>query len=416
MTDLPQDSIEASGNDVLRCAWLINPGEPPQQSVRITVSGGVVTEIIPCPADERSQIRPIALLPQLVNAHTHLEFSQIATPLTPPEPFTDWIRAVIRYRIGNAGDTEFAAKAIREGCREANSSGTQLVGEITTAIDGISALQTFVDGNAKAISFRELIGFTPDRIDEQITAAECHVATLTEDGGGQAILPGLSPHAPYSVHPNIVEAAVAIARIKDVPLAMHLAETQDELELLNSKSGRFVDFLESMNLWDAKVLASVSRPMDYLERLAEAPNALAIHCNYLSSEEIHFLGKHKNVAVVYCPRTHAYFRHEPHAWQQLKAAGATVILGTDSRASNPDLSIWKELQHVASLPGAAPIWDLLPMITTEAAASLGQDSTPFRITVGRSLRCVEIHCDCQSRSSLNERLRVASLVTSNVRK
>lgn len=166
-----------------------------------------------------------------------------------------------------------------------------------------------------------------------------------------------------------------------------------------------------MKLWDTSVLKSVSAPLDYLQRLAEAPQSLAIHCNYLSPKEIRFLGEHPNVAVVYCPRTHAYFRHGAHPWQQLKAAGATVLLGTDSRASNPDLSIWKELQWIAALPGAKPIWELLPMITTDAAQALGQNPVRAVIQVGQPLRSVQVACHCDSESSLNTQLCKAAILT-----
>lgn len=377
--------------------------------MRITVAEGIFAEIIDCPADERSQIRPVAVLPRFVNAHTHLEFSAIRAPLPPPEPFTDWIRSVIRYRIGNAEDPDFPASAVRSGCSESTSYGTQLVGEITTSESALSALRHTVNGtDGTAISFRELIGFTGDRVDEQCRIAKGHIEDLVQDQQS-AVLPGLSPHAPYSAHPNVVAAAVDLARNTNVPLAMHLAETRDEIELLADKTGRFVDFLKSMNLWDADVLLAVKGPLHYLQELAKAPHALAIHCNYLTEDEIEFLGKHNHVAVVYCPRTHAWFGHTPHPWQALRATGATVILGTDSRASNPDLNIWKELQHVARQHNAPPIWELLPMITTEAARALNIDPMAFEINVDGVADFVEVRCDCEFETGLNEALKAAAI-------
>lgn len=403
--------VQDSDDMVLHCAWLINPDQPPRQHVRVTVQQGRVAEIIDCPTDERALIRPVALLPQFVNAHTHLEFSEIAFPLLPPQPFTDWIRAVIRYRMSNAADPNFATNAIHTGARESASCGVQIVGEITTSSVGALALQEYAaHNNRAAISFRELIGFTADRSDDQVRLAEQHVADIN-DRQQPSVVAGLSPHAPYSVHPNVVDAVVSLAKHTNIPVAMHLAETQDEIELLGSKTGRFVEFLKSLNFWDANVLSSVSGPMNYLQQLAQAPQALAIHGNYLSSQEIRFLGEHPHVAVVYCPRTHAYFGHRLHPWRTLRAAGATVILGTDSRASNPDLSIWKELQHVARQLQSPPIWELLPMITTDAAQALGQDPSQCVITVGQPLRAIHIDCACDSESSLNAELCTAAIAT-----
>lgn len=402
-------TAQNSDNVVLHCAWLINPAQPPRKNVRVTAHQGIVTEIIDCPVDELPQVRPVALLPQFVNAHTHLEFSDIASPLPPPEPFTDWIRSVIRYRMSNTEIPDCTANSVQAGISESASCGVRTIGEITTSTAGYLALRHLdTQTGASAVSFRELIGFTADRIDDQVKIAQQHV---NESAACQtpAIVPGLSPHAPYSIHPKVVDAVVELARQNHIPLAMHLAETKDEIELLSAKTGRFVEFLKPMKLWDANVLATISGPINYLHQLARAPHALAIHCNYLSPQEIRFLAEHPNVAVVYCPRTHAYFGHAPHPWKTLRDMGATVILGTDSRASNPDLSIWKELQHVARQHLAPPVWELLPMITTEAARALGQDPAPFVITVDQPLRSVQIDCLCDSGSALNDELCTASI-------
>ena len=82
--------------------------------------------------------------------------------------------------------------------------------------------------------------------------------------------------------------------------------------------------------------------------LADAPRALVIHGNYLDRDEHEFLAAHADrMSLVYCPRTHAYFDHPPYPLAELLAAGVRVALGTDSRASNPDLNLLGEMRHVA---------------------------------------------------------------------
>jgi cytosine/adenosine deaminase-related metal-dependent hydrolase len=106
---------------------------------------------------------------------------------------------------------------------------------------------------------------------------------------------------------------------------------------------------------------------------------LAVHGNYFTDEEIAFLSRHQNITTVYCPRTHHFFGHTPHPFRKLLNAGCRVILGTDSRASNPDLSIWRELQHVARLAPELSPEQLLAMMTTHAAEAMLCDTTLFRI-------------------------------------
>lgn len=399
------DLMNTDSHRVLRFAWLIHPGRPPEHNVRLTVEHGIVTDIGPVPADEVNQIEQAALLPMFVNAHTHLEFSNLSQPLPPPHPFPDWIRQVIRYRKTDLHDDASVTQAVQSGLQQAHQHGTGLIGEITTSATGTSALHSAAAATrSTVIAFRELIGFGQNRIADQLQLAEQHVQTIRQQADCASILPGISPHAPYTVHPKIVEGVCQLAQRWQFPVAMHLAETAAEIQLLASRTGPFVDLLQSLNLWDTHVLQGIKAPIDYLEWLATVPYSLAVHGNFLTDDEILFLQRHPQIAVVYCPRTHAWFGHPNHPWRRLQAGGATVILGTDSRASNPDLSIWAELQFLAAHNSDFAIWDLLPMITTTAATSLGQPAEQYSIGVGRPLRGVKLKCECDSETRLHHHL------------
>lgn len=381
---------------MVRCSWLLNPNQPPRQNTRVTVSNGTVVDISDVPADEHSFIQAIAVTPQFVNAHTHLEFSKLSEPVQPATPFPGWIRSVIRYRMQNPAD-DFVAQSVQAGLQESATMGVGLIGEITTSDAGLESLGRTV---GQGVSFREFIGFAKTSIEDQLAKATC----TAQLNSSQDWTTGLSPHAPYSVHPELFEGIVDLAVDSELPVAMHLAETRDEIELLSQRSGRFVDFLQQLGLWDDSVLGANRSVLPYLQKLAQCQHSLAIHCNYLTNDELKFLGKNRHVAVVYCPRTHAWFGHQSHPIERLTTAGATVVLGTDSRASNPDLCIWKELQYVANLPKAKPIWELLPMVTTTAAAALGKATDPFKVQVGQPFRAVSLSCQCDQLASLNSQL------------
>jgi len=370
-------------------AWWHRPGLPAENNVRLRFSGGQLADCSPVPASEMSHVLPVAMVPPLVNAHTHLEFSNLNSPIGPSSPFPDWIRSVIRWRIGHV-DAEGAG--IESGIAESRDSAVSIIGEITTSDEAVAKLQ---DSQASIVSFRELIGFLPDRIFDQFSVMTRHLDAVA---GSESVTAGISPHAPYSVHPELVSAAVDMCEKKDVPLAMHLGETTDELELLAHGTGRFVEFLQEMNIWDASVLSKGGTILDYLDQLARVRHSLAIHCNYLSDEEIRFLGRNPQIAVVYCPRTHHYFGHDQHPWQKIVAAGGTVVLGTDGRGSNPDLSIWKELQFLAAQSLTASVEDLLPMVTSRAASAVGLAAEPPAATCNGAtligLPKVNLRADC----------------------
>ncbi|HRA90299.1 MAG TPA: amidohydrolase family protein [Planctomycetaceae bacterium] len=371
-----------------RVRWLLNPDEMPLENVKIIEQDGVVTEIRSLPASA-SDILPVIVTPTFVNPHTHLEFSSLRQPLTPALPFPDWIKSVIQWRRNEGIDTD---PAIRLGLAESLCGGVTAIGEITTAQH--IGLEDQADG-CSVISFREFIGLRQDRIPELLRQAADHLSQAVESGGSNTVTFGISPHAPYTVHPELFASLVELSMERNAVVAMHLAETSDELQLLTDGTGRFANFLSELGLWDAATFPGGRSIREFLEQLAQVPKALAIHGNYFSNADIAFVAQHPNIATVYCPRTHAFFQHAPHPMPQLLAVGARVILGTDSRASNPDLSIWKELQFAATHFPDIPIPQLLAMITTHAADALGLPPDRHEIRAGAALRCVLLNADVE---------------------
>ena len=141
----------------------------------------------------------------------------------------------------------------------------------------------------------------------------------------------MSPHAPYSVSMELFERLTDMAARERVPLCVHLAETRAELQLLDAGTGEFVEMLSAFGLWHDDLIPRGTRPLDFLNRLADVELAVVAHGNYFNDEEIRWLARHSNVSTVYCPRTHHFFGHAPHPWLKLIEAGASVSLGTDGR-------------------------------------------------------------------------------------
>ena len=374
----------------LRVRWLLNPDQPPLENIEIVEHCGRITEIRSLAASDRD-VLPVILIPALVNAHTHLEFSSLSKPICPALPFQNWITAVIKSRRG--ADTE-GRRSVRQGLIESQQSGVTAVGEITTT-HPISADD--VDKGSSVISFREIIGLQQERIPELTCLAKEHLMQFSTADANSSVVGGISPHAPYSVHPDLFASLIELAINRDAIVAMHLAETTDELELLHDGKGAFVEFLKQLNLWDPVTFPGGRSIRDFLEQLARTPRALAIHGNYFSNDDIQFLADQPNVATVYCPRTHAFFGHTSHPIERLMAKRARVVLGTDSRASNPDLSLWKELQFVAARFPNIPIPRLLAMATIDAADALGLPTERHKICAGEALECVMLNADRNER-------------------
>lgn len=357
---------------LLRARWVFPVAEPPLENATVEIVEGKIAGVTRRHAPKAIDLGNCAIIPGLVNAHGHLELSDTESPLTPATPFTAWLRAVMAHRRSRTVRGDDSHAAIDRGAREAAQSGTTLLGDI---VAGHQAIAGESSDRLCRIAFHESIGLAPDRIEPQIAAAREHLRRCADSSGGtglQWFLPGLSPHAPYSVHPDLFAKLVDLARDCDVPLAMHLAETRAELELLEHGSGEFVTFLSELGVWNPAAIPRGLRPLDYLRKLAPLAHSLVIHGNYLSADEIEFLAGNEAISVVYCPRTHAYFGHKPHPWREMRVRGVNVALGTDSRASNPDLSLWNELRFLRrQFPDVDPA-ELMELGTIRGARALGQ--------------------------------------------
>jgi aminodeoxyfutalosine deaminase len=370
------------------------------ESGRITLAGrriiAVGTERVAGEIDLGDQI----ILPGLVNAHTHLEFSGLTAPLPYEHTFASWIRHVVQWRRGQTDES--ARTALQQGIAESARAGVSLLGEIATrewdepaALD-VSKLDLTYPSlqRPQIVVFDEVLGLKPEAVAPQMSDARRHIrvgstrpadAVLTHRGQidwRPSWTAGLSPHAPYSISRELFAEVLDLATQWRCPVAMHLAETQEELELLSSGTGPLVDLFTDWGLWSPGQRAAFRTPLEVLQQLSTLPRVLVIHGNYLNTKELDLLAGKDQFSVVYCPRTHSYFQHDRYPLAELLQRGIRVALGTDSRASNPDLNLLPEVRHIAQRhPEIAPS-TLLEMATRHGAEALGLGHAVGRIAPG----------------------------------
>ena len=345
---------------VYAARWVFPGDAPPVAFGAVAVEAGRVVRVGPAATfGPVIDLGDVAILPGLVNAHTHLDLTG-ARGLIRPEtgrPFPDWLRRVIAYRRTRSADDTRADMAA--GLAEAARAGTTTLGDISA--DGASA-GVLAGSPVRAVVYRELLGLRVDRAGPVLAAAADWLANFPS---APRLRPGLSPHAPYSVGRDLLRGAAQLAARSGVGVQAHVAESADEMTLLAGHSGPFVPFLEAAGVWQPGQL--VPGVGDFITPLAAAPRAVLAHGNYLTPG----VRLPPGLTVCYCPRTHAAFGHPPHPVAALLAAGVGVCLGTDSPASNPDLDLLAEarfLYHARpDLPGPA----LVRLLTQAGADALG---------------------------------------------
>ncbi len=364
-----------------RIGWLYTMRGTPIPDATLTVEDHRIVAIEETGIwNDAVDLRDWAVLPALINAHTHLEFSNLHQPLgTAGMPFPQWIAEVIRYRQGFGENLAVEkAQAIRSGLKQSAEHGVGVVGEIAT----LPLMEAAYDRpDVHVVSLLEVLGLDPAVTAERLAQAKDHA---NYPWSHRNVSTGLSPHAPYSIRTDMIDRCVELSREQQLPLVMHLAESLEELELLEKGTGPFRLILENMGLFDEADFPGGKGASDYIQQLSTAFRAMVVHGNYLTDADIGLLKQHaESMSVCYCPRTHAYFQHDRHPLEKLLATGIRVVLGTDSRSSNPDLGVWGEVQAVSETFPNVPAEQLLPMVTRDAAFALGLENEFGTIQPGR---------------------------------
>jgi cytosine/adenosine deaminase-related metal-dependent hydrolase len=347
--------------------WVFPVDAAPLERGVVTVEGDSIVAVEPARhAAVDIDFGEAAIIPGLVNAHTHLDLTGLYGHAPPSPDFTGWLRQVIAFRRNRT--PEQVQADIRQGIAECVHCGTTLVGDISG--DG-GTWEALASAPLRAVIYREFLGLPADRASRSWERLDNWLLATKPT---ETCRPGASPHAPYSVRADLFLAAAT----RGVPVATHLAETVAELELLEHHRGPFVSFLQDLGVWSPDGLA---RNTDHiLSLLAGVEPTLIVHGNYLRPDT----KLPSNASLVYCPRTHAAFGHTAHPFREFLRRGVRVALGTDSLASNPDLDLLAEArflhEHYAEVPGEA----ILRMATLSGAEALGLADETGSLTPGKS--------------------------------
>lgn len=310
-----------------------------------------------------------ALLPGLVNAHCHLDYTSMAGQFASPKLFTDWLKLITTSKA-EFSYSEYAESWLN-GAKMLVRTGTTTVGDIETVPELLPEVLEATP--LRLISFLEMTGIRSRRQPKSILK---ETTERLEGLRASGFTGGLSPHAPYSTLPELLQLSAELARQKNWLMAVHVAESSQEFEMFMRGRGEMFDWLRR-NERDMSDCGKGS-PVQHLARCgALGKNLLAIHVNYLAKTDAALLASSK-VTVVHCPRSHSFFQHDRFPYQRFVRAGINICLGTDSLASvyqrrrQPvELSLFEEMRTFAANQPLIRPRRILDMVTVNPAGALG---------------------------------------------
>ena len=331
----------------------------------LLVDGGRIVALVPAAtADQRYTPRQRvalprhALIPGLVNAHTHAAMA-LFRGIADDVPLQVWLEQHIWPREGRFAAPDF----VYDGACLA--AAEMLKGGITCCND----MYFFPDATARAFlatGLRAMLGLpvldfpTPYAADPD-GYLQKGLAVRDEFLHEPRLTFSLSPHAPYTVGDPAWEKTITYARQLDLPIQTHLAETAAEMAASRATHG--------------------ATPLARLHRLgATGPSFIAIHAVHLDADDVDLLARHGG-HVVHCPASNMKLGCGIAPITDYRARGINVALGTDGAASNNRLDLFGEMRLAALLakvatgdPAALPAADVLRAATLGGAQALGLDA------------------------------------------
>ena len=381
---------------ILRAKIILPITAPPIEDGAVLVAGNKIQAVLPWKDlrphqhEKARDLGEVILLPGLVNAHCHLDYTDMAGEISPPKGFTDWIAAIIAHKSGWSY-SDYARSWLR-GAHQLLKTGTTTVADIEVMPDLLPEVWDATP--LRVFSFLEMTGIKSRRTPKHILHEAVEKMNSLRHPRNRALL---SPHAPYSTLPELLRLTARISQRRKWPLSIHVAESVQEFDMFQNARGPMHEWLQRNGRDNSD--CGLGSPVAHLARnklLGE--NVLAIHVNCLARGDATLLAKNKT-HVVHCPRSHDYFKHPPFEHGRLAGVGVNVALGTDSLATTrkigrqkPELDMFAEMRALTEADQRLSPEEILRMATINGARALGLAGKIGELTKGSFADLIALPC------------------------
>ena len=352
-----------------RAAWIVPIQRPPIRNGWVDIEGDRISAVGGPEVDATggTDLGDVALMPGLVNAHTHLELSYLKDRVPAGAGFVSWIRGIIDARRQRPDPSApEILESIDRGIEQSVAAGTVLVGDISNTLVSFERLAS---SRLAAVVFNEVIRFGSADAERAVNDAVRRLDSLRPT---ETVKPSLAAHAPYSVAPAAFRALHRAVGNHDLPAcSVHLSESREEVEFVRTGEGPWRALLEEIGTWDASWRPPAVSPVEYLDALEFLDSkVLAVHGVQMSATDLTRL-RARGATLVTCPRSNRHTGAGLPPLQSFYDSGVAVAVGTDSLASCPDLNVFSELAEMQRLAPAVPAARLLDSATRQGARALG---------------------------------------------
>jgi cytosine/adenosine deaminase-related metal-dependent hydrolase len=386
---------------ILAARWVLPISSPPIEYGAVAIDDALIAAVGSLadlesryPDAPTQDLGEAAILPGLVNVHTHLELSVFRGRLETPV-FIDWILELVRLKREALTPEDIRLSALL-GCVEAIRAGITTVAD-TASRDAV--LAALIESGQRGVIFQECFGPATEQASSSIAELEADLdlnqSRLSDSTARERLTLGVSPHAPYTVSAELYRRVANLARERNLDLGLHAAESVDEGLLLRNGTGAFAESLRKRGIaWEPPGCSMVA----YLARLGILERSpLLIHCVDIDEADIALMAANR-ARMAHCPKSNAKLRHGIAPLMSALEAGVRVGLGSDSVASNNNCDIIEEARFASLLQVSKSRVEstqldgerMLRLMTIDGARALNLDDKIGTIETGKQADLIAI--------------------------
>jgi aminodeoxyfutalosine deaminase len=317
----------------LSAEWIFPVTSPALRNHAIEIDGGKIKRIRPLKENE-NRSTGTCIIPGLINVHTHLAYTSLRN-LFDDLPFFEWIRKLTETKYQKLTEQDIVAST-RLGISECIRSGITTVADLS---DLEISLRELAQSPLRGIFYWEIFGIEKEQADQTWASLQKLFPKLVSNYSSDRLQIGISPHACYTVRPELYQQIANWALHEKIPVSFHLAESYEEEEFIGNRSGPIQKFLENRAA-DWKLLGKTS-----VEHLRQTgifqTRPLLAHVVHANDSDLDLLASF-NVSIAHCPKSNSKFGHGIAPVVSMIERGMRVGLGTDSAASNNRLDLFEE--------------------------------------------------------------------------
>ena len=354
---------------------ITNSGPPFKKAVITTENDGTINNVEDTGGDLKeihsTEFYNGIIIPGFVNCHCHLEFSHLKGQISKSKGLGGFIEQIRNTRDNNKENT-ISSMSIADN--NMYNEGVVLCADVCNTSDSFNVKK---ESRIRYINLLEVFGLEPEKAGRRMD----EIIKVADTAADMDLVSALVPHSVYSMSLTLFRL-LKNKSLNNSITSIHFIENPGEKIFLENHSGPLFSFYERSGLIPSRLETVKSHADAVLNEITKSGNLILVHNTFADRNTIRMIRERFNLFWCLCPNSNIYIENECPPVNMLAEEGCEIVIGTDSLASNDNLSILEELKTLQFNFPDISFEDLILWATLNGARALGEEDRFGRIETG----------------------------------